>query len=113
MFLCEAALGKQRFITTSEIGYNDKDPVSALGLDSVLAIGTTEPDPMQDVEHSFDGGKTKVKVAQGTVKPNPLLKAHGGHSQYSQSEYLVYKESQCTIRYVLKMKFDTPGGHWH
>ena len=34
-------------------------------------------------------------------------------SSYSQSEYLVYSETQVRIRYVLKMNFDQSGGHWH
>ena len=51
-----------------------------------------------------------VTVPLGAVKPNPL--AAGGTS-FSQSEYLVYKESQVRIRYVVRMHFDTPGGHWH
>lgn len=112
MFLCEAALGKQRYITRDgQVGHSEKDPVSAHGADSVLAIGSTEPDPAADITVKFDG--KDVTVPQGTVKPNPLLAANGGSSSYSQSEYLVYKESQVRIRYVIQMKFQTPGGHWH
>ena len=50
-----------------------------------------------------------MTVPQGTVEKNPA----GGSSSFAQSEYLVYKESQCRIRYVLKMKFETDGGYWH
>jgi poly [ADP-ribose] polymerase len=112
MFLVEAALGKQRFITKNgEVGWNEKDPVSKHNANSCLAIGTTEPDPADDIVHEFDG--ISVTVPQGKVVPNPLLKSHGDHSNYSQSEYLIYDETQVRIRYVLKMKFQTAGGHWH
>jgi poly [ADP-ribose] polymerase len=77
----------------------------------VLAIGSTEPDPAADITVTIDG--KAVTVPQGAVKSNPLLAAHGGSSSYSQSEYLVYSESQVRIRYVIQMKFQTPGGHWH
>jgi poly [ADP-ribose] polymerase len=116
MFLCEAALGNQRFVTKDgEVRWNDKDPVSAFKANSVLAVGNTEPDAAADMTVKFDG--KDVVVPQGAVKPNPLAaeKCDKGtsSSSFSQSEYLIYNEAQCTIRYVLKMKFDTPGGHWH
>ena len=72
--------------------------------DSALAVGQTEPDPTKDIKMKFDG--MDVVVPQGKPIPNPLLKKnHGGTSSFSQSEYLLYKESQCRIRYVLKMEF--------
>ena len=67
--------------------------------------------PKADTTIKLDG--VEVVVPQGKVVPNPALKGAGGTTSYSQSEYLVYKESQATIRYVLKMEFQTPGGHWH
>ena len=79
----------------------------AHGANSVLAAGRTEPNPDDDVTFKFD--KHEVTVPQGTVEKNPA----GGSSSFAQSEYLVYKESQCRIRYVLKMKFETDGGFWH
>jgi len=109
MFLCEAALGKQRMIRGGEVGWNEKDPVSAGGHDSCYAIGQTEPDPADDLEIELDG--ESVIVPQGKVKPNKEV--GNGHTSYSQSEYLVYDESQVRIRYVLQMEFQTPGGHWH
>jgi poly [ADP-ribose] polymerase 2/3/4 len=113
MFLCEAALGKQRFITKNgEVGWNEKDPVSKVGANSCLAIGTTEPDPKDDLVVEFDG--KPVVFPQGKVIPSPILAEQGfTTSAYSQSEYLVYDETQVTIRYVLKMNFDTTGGSWH
>lgn len=112
MFLCEAALGTQRIITQDgQVQWNEKDPVSGHKADSCLAVGRTEPDPKADTTIKLDG--VEVVVPQGKVVPNPALKGAGGTTSYSQSEYLVYKESQVTIRYVLKMEFQTPGGHWH
>ena len=92
------------------MGWNDKDPVTKHKAHSCLAVGNTEPDPSKDETVQMDG--KDVVFPQGKVGPNPLM-AGKGHSAYSQSEYLVYQESQCRIRYVLKMKFDTTGGHWH
>lgn len=104
MFLCEAVLGEQKEINADGvIGWKEKDPVSAVGKDSVLAVGMTEPDPKLDITVKIDG--QSVVVPQGKPVVNPLLAGHGGRSSFSQSEYLVYKESQCRIRYVLKMDF--------
>lgn len=55
-------------------------------------------DPKHDTILSFDG--KKVAVAQG--KPIPQHKF--SNSSFSQSEYLVYRESQNRLRYLLKMK---------
>jgi hypothetical protein len=49
-------------------------------------------------------------MANSDTRPRPTT---GGSTSFQQSEYLVYKEEQCCIRYVLKMKFQSPGGHWH
>ncbi len=43
----------------------------------------------------------KIVVPQG--KPIPFSEYSG--SSFSQSEYLVYKENQARIRYLLKLKF--------
>jgi len=43
----------------------------------------------------------KVVVPQGKAIKNPGWE----HSHFSQSEYLVYKESQNRIRYLLLMDF--------
>ena len=83
----------------------------------------TEPDAKQDKVVKLS--KRPVTVPLGKVKPNPL--ASGGAvgsllssvglgsagSSFAQSEYLVYRESQVRIRYVVRMDFETQGGHWH
>ncbi|XP_056357471.1 LOW QUALITY PROTEIN: protein mono-ADP-ribosyltransferase PARP3-like [Oenanthe melanoleuca] len=95
MFLTEVALGKPYRITRD-------DPTLCqppAGYDSVLACGRTEPDPAQDEEVLLDG--KKVLVCQG--KPIPM--AAYKDSSFSQSEYLIYQESQCRIRYLVQLCF--------
>ncbi|NXE64438.1 PARP3 polymerase, partial [Calcarius ornatus] len=95
MFLTEVALGKPYRITCD-------DPTLCeppAGYDSVLACGRTEPDPAQDEEVLLDG--KKVLVCQG--KPIPV--AAYKDSAFSQSEYLIYKESQCRLRFLVQLRF--------
>ncbi|XP_067159689.1 protein mono-ADP-ribosyltransferase PARP3 isoform X6 [Apteryx mantelli] len=95
MFLNEVALGKPYCITQD-------DPTLCrppAGYDSVLACGRTEPDPAQDEEVLLDG--RKVLVCQGKPIPMPAYK----DSSFSQSEYLIYQESQCRIRYLIQLRF--------
>ncbi|NXQ36125.1 PARP3 polymerase, partial [Alaudala cheleensis] len=95
MFLTEVALGKPYRITCD-------DPTLCqppAGYDSVLACGQTEPDPAQDEEVLLDG--KKVLVSQGKPIPMPAYK----DSSFSQSEYLIYQESQCRIRYLVLLRF--------
>ncbi|XP_019856101.1 PREDICTED: poly [ADP-ribose] polymerase 3-like [Amphimedon queenslandica] len=98
MFLNEVALGKEHSITR-----DDSSLVKApAGHDSVVARGHTEPDPALDTTITIDG-KT-VTVPQGKPKSQQKYST----SSFSQTEYLIYKESQNRIRYLLKLKF---GGH--
>lgn len=94
MFLNEVALGKEKHITR-----DDSSLVKApSGFDSVVARGHREPDPSSDDFLEFDG--RKVTVPKG--KPVPMTPYKG--SSFFQSEYLVYKESQVRIRYLLTFK---------
>ncbi|XP_032996540.1 protein mono-ADP-ribosyltransferase PARP3 [Lacerta agilis] len=95
MFLNEVALGKEHHITQDD--YSLCKPPD--GYDSVVARGVTEPDPAQDKEIILDG--KKVLVSQG--KPVPMAKYKS--SRFSQSEYLIYQESQCRIRYLIQLHF--------
>ncbi|NXN95108.1 PARP3 polymerase, partial [Rhinopomastus cyanomelas] len=95
MFLTEVALGKSHRITRD-------DPTLCqppAGYDSVVACGQTEPDPAQDEEMLLDG--KKVLVCQGKPIQMPAYK----DSCFSQSEYLIYQESQCRIRYLVQVQF--------
>ncbi|XP_067685164.1 protein mono-ADP-ribosyltransferase PARP3-like [Haliotis asinina] len=95
MFLNEVALGKEKHI--------DRDNSSLVeapkGFDSIVAKGRTEPDPKLDTSLTIDGNK--VTVPQG----KPVHQSKFAGSSFSQSEYLVYKESQNRIRYLLLMEF--------
>ncbi|XP_060095964.1 protein mono-ADP-ribosyltransferase PARP3 [Heteronotia binoei] len=95
MFLNEVALGKEYRITCDD-SLLRKPPA---GYDSVLACGRTEPDPAYDKEIILDG--KRVQVAQG--KPISMAEYQG--SSFCQSEYLIYQESQCRIRYLVQLKF--------
>ncbi|EDV21941.1 uncharacterized protein TRIADDRAFT_59442 [Trichoplax adhaerens] len=94
MFLAEVALGKEHSITRD----NSSLIAAPKGHDSVVARGKTEPDPKKDVTITIDG-KT-VTVPQG----KPITRSQYNNSYFSQSEYLVYKESQVRLRYLIKIK---------
>jgi len=92
MFLAEAALGREHTITRDDSSLK----AAPKGCDCIVARGHTEPDPKHDIEWQFDG--KKVIVPQG--KP---IKTKFNSSSFSQSEYLLYKESQARLRYVLRI----------
>ncbi len=93
MFLCEAVLGKENHIQRD----NSRLRAAPKGFHSVVALGHTEPDPAKDIVYKFDG--RPVTIPQG----KPIKMKGRGRSSFSHSEYLLYKESQVRIRYVLKM----------
>ncbi|XP_064605124.1 protein mono-ADP-ribosyltransferase PARP3-like isoform X2 [Liolophura sinensis] len=93
MFLNEVALGKEK-----DLLHDDHTLTSPPnGYDSIVARGRTEPDPKFDTTIKLDG--KPITVPQG----KPISTKFSG--SFSQSEYLVYREDQCRIRYLLKMKF--------
>lgn len=94
MFLNEVALGKEHSITCDDSSLR-KAPN---GFDCVVARGQQEPDPSKDILITLDG--KKVAVPQG----KPIAQSQFKNSHFFNSEYLVYKESQCRIRYLLKLK---------
>ena len=94
MFLCEAVLGKENHIQRD----NSRLKAAPRGYHSVVALGRTEPDPKKDITIEIDG--REVAVPQG----KPIKMSGRNRSSFSQSEYLLYKESQVIIRYVLKMR---------
>ncbi|XP_043098906.1 protein mono-ADP-ribosyltransferase PARP3 [Puntigrus tetrazona] len=95
MFLNEVALGKEHTITQDDCSLR-KAPA---GFDSVVARGSQEPDASKDVFIELDG--KKVAVPQGKAIEQQQYKG----SSFFNSEYLIYKESQCRIRYLLELKF--------
>lgn len=56
-------------------------------------------DPSKDVFIKLDG--KKVAVPQG----KPIKQPQYQDSGFYNSEYLIYKESQCRIRYLLELQF--------
>lgn len=56
------------------------------------------PDPSKDTFITLDG--KQVAVPQGPPVDQPQYK----DSHFSNSEYLVYKESQCRMRYLLELQ---------
>jgi len=95
MFLNEVALGKEWHINQDD-GSLRQAPT---GYDSIVAKGWTEPDPSLDIKLKFEGHD--VVIPQG----KPIRQPQWNASTFSQSEYLVYKESQVRMRYLLKLQF--------
>lgn len=92
MFLVEAALGREKTILMDDWGLK-KAP---RGFDSVVARGTVEPDPKDDVVMDLDG--LDVTVPQGKeIKTRRK-------SAFVNNEFLVYNEKQHRIRFVLRFK---------
>ncbi|XP_072238324.1 protein mono-ADP-ribosyltransferase PARP3 [Leuresthes tenuis] len=93
MFLSEVALGKEHTITKD----NYKLVKAPAGSDSVVARGEVEPDPSKDIVITLEG--KEVVVPQG----KPIKQPQFSKSYFSNSEYLIYKESQCRLRYLLEL----------
>jgi poly [ADP-ribose] polymerase 2/3/4 len=102
MFLAEAALGKEHHITRDDPSLT----TAPSGFESVVAKGQTEPSSSQDAQITLDGHA--VHVAQSKAEHVAQYK----DSNFMQSEYLLYKESQARVRYMLTMKF-SHAGCWH
>ncbi|XP_066950265.1 protein mono-ADP-ribosyltransferase PARP3-like [Macrobrachium rosenbergii] len=95
MFLVEVALGKEHSITQCD-GSLTKAPN---GYDSIVARGQSEPDPKKDTVIELEGKNVTVPIGK------PVPQKQWKNSGFSQSEYLVYKESQARLRYLLKFSF--------
>jgi poly [ADP-ribose] polymerase len=93
MFLAEAALGKEHSILKDDSSLKQ----APKGFDSIVARGHTEPDPQHDITITIDG--KKVVVPQG----KPIKVPAHSKSSFTQSEYLLYQESQVRLRYVLRV----------
>lgn len=57
------------------------------------------PDSKDEMELKYDGNK--VIVPRG----KPMIVPKYEDSRFSQSEYLVYREDQARLRYLLKFSF--------
>ncbi|XP_037346780.2 protein mono-ADP-ribosyltransferase PARP3 [Pungitius pungitius] len=96
MFLSEVALGKEFTITMDRSSLK----TAPAGYDSVVARGSVEPDPSKDTYITFEG--KQVAVPQGKAVDQPQF----SNSSFSNSEFLIYKESQCRLRYLLELHMD-------
>jgi len=95
MFLGEAVLGKEHHIDTDDPSLRAAPP----GYDSIIAQGRMEPDPAGDEEVEFDGHTVVVPTGK------PIKQPKWQHSRFQNTEYLVYKESQAQLRYVMAVEF--------
>ena len=73
--------------------------VAPKGFDSIVAQGRTEPSPKGDKTITLDGKKVVVPAAKPENRPEY------SNSNFSQTEYLVYREDQVRMRYILRMRF--------
>jgi poly [ADP-ribose] polymerase 2/3/4 len=94
MFLNEVALGKEHHITRDDSSLK----CAPNGYDSIVAKGQQEPDEKYDT--TIDGEWGKIIVPQ--AKP----KKTNNKSSFHQSEYLVYKESQVRMKYLIVFEWD-------
>ena len=94
MFLCEAVLGREHHIQMDDPSLRAAPP----GFESIIALGRQEPDKAFDVVIKIDGNDVVVPQSKAVKTPYQS-------SAFNNSEYLVYKESQAALRYVLKMEF--------
>jgi len=95
MFLAEVALGKEHHITQDDSSLK----AAPTGFDSIVAQGWHDPDPADDEILKLDGNDVIVPAGK------PQKRSKWNSSRFSHSEFLVYKESQVRLRYLLKLKF--------
>lgn len=92
MFLAQTALGK-----VCEIEDDAPSLVEApKGFNSVLACGQQSPSSFKKV--MIDGVEVTVPVSK------PVAQPHRSRSCFSQDEYLVYREGQVRLRYIITVK---------
>ena len=94
MFLCEVALGKDHHITNDDSSLRR----APKGYDSVVAQGVYEPDAKGDVVFNIQG--KDVVAPTGVPQRRPKYES----SNFTNSEYLIYSESQVRLRYLLKLR---------
>ena len=102
MFLAEAALGKSHVIARDSSTVN-RYAAGRLptGCDSVVALGKSVPDPAADIALELDG--KEVALACGALTRRRAAELGGG-ATFEQTEYLVYRESQARLRYLVTLQ---------
>jgi len=92
MFLGEAILGREHHIYLDDFSLVAPPP----GYDSVVAKGRIENDPAGNVEILLYGNTVVVPTGKPVQQTGPAA-----NSTFMNSEYMVYKESQAAVRYVM------------
>ncbi|XP_071552912.1 protein mono-ADP-ribosyltransferase PARP3-like [Panulirus ornatus] len=95
LFLVEVALGNE-FYLTEHCSHISKAPD---GYDSIVAKGRKESDPKRYMKMNFEGKEVVVPLGK------PLNQKRWSHSVFEYNEYIIYKESQARIRYMVKFSF--------
>jgi len=94
--LCEVALGKVKEVVDRE--YQESAPE---GFNSVLAVSREVPDPNENVTTPYGA----VVPAGVRINQSGLAEKFNNRFFYNNySEYVVYKESQVLLRYVMQLK---------
>ncbi|CAF0785252.1 unnamed protein product [Brachionus calyciflorus] len=97
ILLCEVGLGKVKELRTS---YEGVDSLPN-GYDSVKALGQMEPDPNNQLIMPNGCIMPLGDMVKAEYKPGEYI-----HSRYSnESQYVVYDEKQCAVRYILQFDF--------
>lgn len=95
MFLNEVCLGREHHIKSDDHTLR-KAPN---GYDCVIAQGQQEPEPSGDQSLTIDGREIVVPTGK------PVKRSKWSASTFYQTEYLIYKESQNRIRFLLQCEF--------
>lgn len=95
MFLNEVCLGREHHIKQDDHTLR-KAPN---GYDCVIAQGQQEPEASGDETLTIDGKQVVVPTGK------PVRRAKWSASRFYQTEYLIYKESQNRIRFLLQCEF--------
>ncbi|KAL9986739.1 hypothetical protein ACROYT_G000926 [Oculina patagonica] len=96
VLLCEVALGNVK--ETIDREYQESAPE---GFNSVLAVSTEIPDPNEDVTTQYGA---IVPAGVRINQPGLAEKFNTNRIWNNRSEYVVYKESQVLIRYIVQFK---------
>jgi len=97
VLLNEVALGKSHEITRDDPSLT----VAPKGFQSVLAKGMQLPDPKDDfADKELSHTDHPVVFPQGKIKKLPVS------SSFTHNEYLVYDQTQVSMKYLLKLRWD-------
>lgn len=95
-FCCKVALGEVKEVVDRV--YQETAPE---GFDSVLAVSTEIPDPSEDITTPYGA---VVPAGVRVEQPGLAERFSVRYIYNSHSEYVVYKESQVLIRYLVQLK---------